>query len=73
MFVYETEEIYDKLRAEIASMSSKEEGATTIAFFDFTNMGTFTSLLYVVIVASLFGYAMNVLYKAVQPEPDFTK
>jgi hypothetical protein len=48
-------------------------GSTTIAFFDFANMGTFQSLLYIIAVAGILGFALSFLFKAVAPEPDLAK
>jgi lipid-A-disaccharide synthase-like uncharacterized protein len=65
MFVYETEEIIDKLRTYMGSAEQSTQSSTTIAFMDFSNMGTLTSLLYIIVAGSMLGVVLQVLYKAV--------
>lgn len=63
--VYETEELIDKLRAEGSAKVQKEMGSTTIAFFDFANMGTFQGLVYIIAIGAILGYVVSILLKAV--------
>lgn len=71
--VFETEEIIDHLRSAGTEKIQKEMGSTTIAFFDFASMGTFTGLLYIVAIGGLLGFVINLLFQAVQPQPDLAK
>ena len=73
MLVYEIEEATDRIRSDATTKVQKEMGTTTIAGFDFANMGTAMSLLYIVLIGGIIAAVLSVLFKAVQPEPDFQK
>lgn len=73
MLVYEIEEATERIRSDATTKVQKEMGAITISGFDFTNMGFAMSLLYIILIGGIIAAVLSVLFKAVQPEPDFQK
>jgi len=70
---YEIEETIERINSDSGNKAVAEAGSTTIAGFDFTNMGRVTQLVYILIVVSILAAIIGVLFKAAQPEPDFNK
>lgn len=73
LLTFELEETTERMKLDSANKLEKDTSSTTIAGFDFASMGRMTSVVYILIVASLLAAVIAVLFKAVQPEPDFNK
>ena len=71
VFIFEIEEIGEKLKTEASEKQAKELGQTTLAFLDLQSMSKVTQLLYFAAVFTILGLIFSVIFKAVQPEPDF--